>query len=278
MSTATGDAAINPTQIKDGSNVNTDQESATAKLQHLVYGALGLKNATPLDASKAGPSDGTQKNAIPLDGSSDSHGTGDQAVQRQLPTDGPLPWRGGDLQVTRTEPGKPERLPTGDTEIHEKDRDIIVMPKDEGSLVINRDGSYDLQLNKNSKETAEITQKDGTTTITFKPSGDQIEFDKDGLLNISRGNTGVTWLRFEPIKLEQYRIPGMPWPGALGDPSPGHPGDNQQPARPPADDVQPAAPPPIDRPAPAVPGGKVPTPYLGSGDHMDGTKDKPNQK
>jgi hypothetical protein len=238
MSTAKGDAVINVPQPTDASNVNPVHAGADAKLYDSAYGASGQIGKAPADGggNTATPGDlSGNKNVFPLmhpglsnlgdllspllnpEGPQKWQG-GDLSgnknvfplmhpglsklgdVLSSLPNpEGPQKWQGDDLQATATPLGKPERLSTGDTEIHEKDRDIIVMPKDEGSLVINKDGTYDLQLNKNSKEKAEVTQKDGVTTITFQPSGDKIQFDKDGLLDINRGNQGITWLRFDAM-------------------------------------------------------------------------------
>lgn len=208
MATATGDAAINALQPTDGSNHNPNPDNAgvNAKFYDSAYGAPAQRVQSPADGSND-TSQAGHTTLIPRDGAAPPD-FGDRPPSNQIdPADGNLriypgqwakPWF-GDLQVTRTDPGMPERLPTGDTEIHEQNRDIIVMPKDEGSLIINKDGSYELQLNKNSKETADLSQKDGVTTITFKPSGDRIQFDKDGLLDISRGNQGVSWLRLDPF-------------------------------------------------------------------------------
>lgn len=200
MSTAKGDAVINVPQPTDASNVNPVHAGADAKLYDSAYGASGQIGKAPADGggNTATPGDlSGNKNVFPLMHPGLSN-LGD-LLSPLLNPEGPQKWQGDDLQATATPLGKPERLSTGDTEIHEKDRDIIVMPKDEGSLVINKDGTYDLQLNKNSKEKAEVTQKDGVTTITFQPSGDKIQFDKDGLLDINRGNQGITWLRFDAM-------------------------------------------------------------------------------
>jgi hypothetical protein len=210
MTTATGDAAINALQPNDAANGNPDQAGANAKLYDSAYGASGKKSQAPVDGAGATVvvDNSGQGNKAPVDAAgsavvidhSKQNGIGDVLKALANPA-GPQQWQGGDLQAVATPLGMPERLSTGDTEIHEKDRDIIVMPKDEGSLVINKDGTYDLQLNKNSKEKAEVTQKDGVTTITFQPSGDRIQFDKDGLLDINRGHEGISWVRFDPIKM-----------------------------------------------------------------------------
>jgi hypothetical protein len=214
MSTATGDAAINVLQPIDAANGNPDHAGANAKLYDSAYGAPGQKT-TDGTGSTATPSDQSGgKNMVPI--KNPEHAVVDlgDVLKKLANLAGPQQWLGGDLQTTATPLGKPERLSTGDTEIHEKDRDIIVMPKDEGSLVINKDGTYDLQLNKNSKEKAEVTQKDGVTTITFQPSGDKIQFDKDGLLDINRGNQGISWVRFDPIEMPIFGGVKLP-PGNL---------------------------------------------------------------
>jgi hypothetical protein len=215
MSTAKGDAVINVPQPTDAPNVNPVHEGANARLYDSAYGASGQNGKAPADGSGNTAIPGDQSgnnNVVPLE--NPGHSKLGNLLSPLLNPEGPQKWQEGDLQATATPLGKPERLSTGDTEIHEKDRDIIVMPKDEGSLVINKDGTYDLQLNKSSKEKAEVTQKDGITTITFQPSGDKIQFDKDGLLDINRGNQGITWLRFDPIPMSFFGGIQLP-PGSL---------------------------------------------------------------
>ena len=170
-----------------------DQTATTAKLHDAVYGDQSKRNTTG-DNNGSPSTVGRQLEAT---------------VQKSASGDGHSLLK--DMIISFHDPEKPESLSTGDTLVHEKNRDIIVMPKDEGSLTINRDGSFDLQLNPNSKETTEVAQKNGVTTVTFKQSGDRISFDQDGPLSINRGTEGISWMRFntgDPMRGD--RSPALP--------------------------------------------------------------------
>jgi hypothetical protein len=81
------------------------------------------------------------------------------------------------------EKGTIQELPTGDTFIRERDKQILVMPNGDKLTVNTANGDFDL----NSKDRVHISRKNGETQVQY-PNGDSVSFDENGIRMICRAD------------------------------------------------------------------------------------------